>query len=155
MARPREIRRLAFQMLFQLDARGGESGSMEPSGQEAEGMTAADFRKAGELAQGAYQAREKADREMDALAPGWPAHRQAAVDRSILRLAHFEMTSGRTAPKIAVNEAVELAKEFGTEKSPAFVNGLLDKVLKRVLAGGVAASGPGSSEAGNANEGEA
>jgi transcription antitermination protein NusB len=153
MARPREIRRLAFQMLFQLDARGGEAGSMEPSGQEAEGLTPADFRKAGELAQGAYEARERADREMETLAPGWPAHRQAAVDRSILRLAHFEMTSGRTAPKIVVNEAVELAKEFGTEKSPAFVNGLLDKVLKRVLAEGLAASGPGAPETGG--EGEA
>ena len=43
------------------------------------------------------------------------------------------MTSGKTQPKIAVNEAVELAKEFGTDRSPAFVNGLLDKVLKRVL----------------------
>jgi N utilization substance protein B len=68
------------------------------------------------------------------LAPDWPAHRQGAVDRCILRIAHYEMTSGRTPPKVAVNEAVELAKEFGSERSPAFVNGLLDKVLKRVLA---------------------
>ena len=43
------------------------------------------------------------------------------------------MTSGRTAPKVVVNEAVELAKEFSTERSPAFVNGVLDKILKRVL----------------------
>ena len=50
-----------------------------------------------------------------------------------MRLAHFEMTSGRTPPKVAVNEAVELAKSFSTERSPAFINGLLGKVLKRVL----------------------
>ena len=67
------------------------------------------------------------------LAPGWPAHRQGAVDRSLLRLAHHEMSATLTHPKIVVNEAVELAKEFGSERSPAFVNGLLDRVLKRVL----------------------
>ncbi|MEO0715978.1 MAG: transcription antitermination factor NusB, partial [Planctomycetota bacterium] len=44
-----------------------------------------------------------------------------------------EMTRTETPPKAAVNEAVELAKRFSTEKSPAFVNALLDKVLKRVL----------------------
>ena len=56
------------------------------------------------------------------------------MDRAILRLAHYEMTSGRTNPKVVVNEAVELAKEFSTERSPAFVNGVLDKVLKRMAA---------------------
>jgi N utilization substance protein B len=55
------------------------------------------------------------------------------VDRAILRLAHFEMTSGKTAPKIVVNEAVELAKRYSTERSPSFINALLDKVLKEVL----------------------
>ena len=133
MARPREIRRLAFQALFQLDAHGGEVASLEASCGEAEGLEARDVRKACELARAAYEARKAADEEMERLAPGWPAHRQPAVDRSILRLAHHEMTSGKTAPKVVVNEAVELAKEFGTEKSPAFVNGLLDKVLKRLL----------------------
>ncbi len=82
----------------------------------------------------------EADAEFSRLAPAWPSHRLAAVDRAILRLAHFEMSSGRTPPKVAVNEAVELAKEFGTDRSPAFVNGLLDKVLRRVLAEAQAAT---------------
>jgi hypothetical protein len=68
--------------------------------------------------------------------PDWPSRRLAPIDRAILRLAHFEMTSGRTPPKVAINEAVELAKAFSTEKSPAFINGLLGKVLKRLLRGG-------------------
>ena len=85
------------------------------------------------LATEAYGDRAAADAFMTEAAPGWPAHRQAAVDRAILRLAHHEMMSGKTNAKIVVNEAVELAKEFSTDKSPAFVNGLLDKALKKVL----------------------
>lgn len=133
MATPREIRRAAFQVLYQLDARGAaDAEAIRESLNELEDLTAKDRERAFALGLGAYEARGTADKEMQALAPNWPSHRQAAVDRAILRLAHFEMTSGKTGPKIAVNEAVELAKEFSTDRSPAFVNGLLDKVLKRV-----------------------
>ncbi len=134
----REIRRLAFQLLFQLDAAGARTeadlDAVRAGLVDREEITEAHKVRAVELAWGAYQARSAADREMLTLAPGWPAHRQAAVDRAILRLAHFEMTSARTEAKVVVNEAVELAKEFSTEKSPAFVNALLDKVLKRLAA---------------------
>jgi N utilization substance protein B len=139
MATPRDIRRLAFQILYQLDARGGQDAdavlaSMVHDDEElATDYTEGERKKAFLLATEAFADRKAADAFMEAAAPGWPAHRQAAVDRAILRLAHHEMVSGRTHPKIAVNEAVELAKAFSTEKSPAFVNGLLDKVLKKVL----------------------
>lgn len=147
MATPREIRRLAFQLLYQLDARGpgGPDNSGAPSDaqavlatldadeDESGALSDGDKKKAFVLASEAYADRAAADAFMTEAAPGWPAHRQAAVDRAILRLAHHEMLSGKTSPKIAVNEAVELAKEFSTDKSPAFVNGLLDKVLKKVL----------------------
>jgi N utilization substance protein B len=132
---PRTIRRLAFQALFQLDARGeSDASSVREHLAQDDEMTDKDREKAFELASAAYTARKAADDTMVALAPAWPVHRQAAVDRAILRLAHFEMTSGRTAPRIAVNEAVELAKEFSTDKSPGFINALLDKVLKQVEA---------------------
>lgn len=142
MGTAREIRRLAFQALFQLDARGPEDlpairDSLAEAGVD-EGMKD----RAIEIAAGAYDARAEADREFEALAPTWPAHRLAAVDRAILRLAHFEMTSGRTPPKVAVNEGIELAKQFSTEKSPSFVNGLLDKVLKRLERGNSAPDEP-------------
>ena len=136
---PRDIRRLAFQVLYQLDARGERDAAVIREGIQVEeypSLSAKDRERACELAGAAYAARADADRVMLELAPTWPSHRQAAVDRAILRLAHFEMVSGRTPPKVAVNEAVELAKEFSTDKSPGFVNGLLDKVLKRVLASG-------------------
>ena len=141
MATPREIRRLAFQILYQLDARGGEGAeegqavlaTLAEDEEEAAKFTDAERKKAFILASEAYADRAAADAFMTEAAPGWPAHRQAAVDRAILRLAHHEMVSGKSHPKIAVNEAVELAKAFSTDKSPAFVNGLLDKVLKKVL----------------------
>lgn len=143
MATPRDIRRLAFQALFQLDARGGaDVAGVRESLDGVDGFTPKERDRAFELGSAAYETRADADRELLALAPAWPAHRQAAADRAILRLAWYEMTSGKTPPKIAVNEAVELAKEFSTDRSPAFVNGLLDKILKRVLAQAPASSPP-------------
>lgn len=135
MSSPREIRRLAFQTLFQLDAQAGrDEGDIRAGMIAAEGFTDKDREKAFVLAKAAFNAREAADKFMLELAPTWPAYRQAAVDRAILRLAHFEMTAAGVPPPIAVSEAVELAKEFSTDKSPAFVNGLLDKVLRKVMA---------------------
>lgn len=134
MATPRDIRRLAFQLLFQLDAGATDEAILSTTAPELESLPVKEREKAAELARAAFECRAESDREMQELAPQWPAHRQAAVDRAILRLAHFEIASGRTPPKVAVNEAVELAKEFSTERSPAFVNALLDKVLKRVQA---------------------
>lgn len=156
MATPTDIRRLALVALYQLDARPAEDRDQirESLGETvrhsideeladdegglfvtlSEPFTDRDERRAFELAQDAFGACAAADEEFEALAPDWPPRRQAAIDRAILRLAHFEMVSGRTPPKVAVNEAVELARAFSTEKSPAFINGLLGKVLKRVLA---------------------
>lgn len=144
MSIARDIRRLAFQVLFQLDARGeADMDVVRAAAHEdaVEDLSPADRDRAVSLALAAYADRRSADDAMRELAPTWPASRQPAVDRAILRLAHYEMTSGRTNPKIAVNEAVELAKRFSTDRSPAFVNGLLDKVLKRVLAEGGARAG--------------
>lgn len=147
MSVPRNIRRLAFQALFQLDARGEtDAPAVFESLEGAEGYSPTQRQRAFDLARAAYESRAKADAEFEALAPTWPASRQAASDRAILRLAHHEMCSGATHAVIAVNEAVELAKEFGTEKSPRFVNALLDKVIKRLEAS-APADAPVSSDA--------
>jgi len=62
---------------------------------------------------------------------GWTMDRLSRVDRQILRLAVYEMLiRGDTPPKVAVNEAIELAKHFGTEESGRFVNGVLGRMLK-------------------------
>ncbi len=120
---------MAFQVLFQLDARGEVSADEAAALDEAGELSEAQRAKAFELARSAYADRPASDKATSALAPGWPAHRQPAVDRAILRLAHYELTHGGK-PSVVINEAVELAKGYGTEKSPAFVNALLDKIAK-------------------------
>jgi 6,7-dimethyl-8-ribityllumazine synthase len=96
------------------------------------GFAEGDLRLAYDLARGAYDGRAEADELMRELAPDWPPERQPTVDRCILRLAYHEMVTGRTPPKAAINEAVELAKRFSTDRSPLFVNGVLDKVMRRL-----------------------
>lgn len=135
MASPRAIRKLAFQALFQLDARHGPDGdAVREALNDALKYSDRDRDKAYALGLAAYEARDKADRELSLLAPEWPTHRQPASDRAALRLGYFELTTGRVPPKVAVSEAVEIARLFGGERSPGFVNGLLDRVLQRVLA---------------------
>ena len=115
MAEPRTIRRVAFQALFQMDATGETDAAIVigPVAEERE-LSASEQDRACALAQSAFDGRASADAAVAQLAPEWPPHRQPAVDRNLLRLAHFEMTSGATQPKIAVSEAVKLAKEFST-----------------------------------------
>lgn len=90
--------------------------------------------EASAMAHEAMRRASETDRVTLQLAPTWPAHRQAATDRAILRLGRSEMLAGRTPPKWVVHHCVNLAKRYSTEKSPAFVNALLDKILKQVTA---------------------
>jgi N utilization substance protein B len=147
MASPRDIRRLALLALYQLDASPEtECAHLRESIEDldslaeeglvlVDGITGVSSKNRDEAvakARGAWEARAEADAELTALAPDWPTSRQAAVDRAILRLAWYEMSTKASPPKAVVNEAVELAKQFSTDKSPAFVNALLGKVLKRL-----------------------
>jgi transcription antitermination factor NusB len=77
-----------------------------------------------------YLLRRVADTELNEAAPSWPAHRRPSADRAILRLGWYELTRAGVAPRIAINEAVELAKRYSTDRSPAFINGVLDTVAK-------------------------
>ena len=75
-------------------------------------------------------------KELDAVihryAPEWPLEQIALIDRNILRMAVYEMTIDQSAPlKVAINEAVELAKTFGTESTPRFINGVLGSLAAR------------------------
>lgn len=100
-----------------------------------------------EMAREAMARAPETDRATAALAPTWPAHRQAATDRAILRLGRSEMIAGRSPPKWVVHHGVNLAKRYSTEKSPAFVNALLDKIMKQVAAhAAVEAAGSASIE---------
>ena len=85
-----------------------------------------------DLALAAWAEHDQADQQVATLAPDWPTHRQPPVDRAILRLAYHEIASGRSPATIAINEAIELAKAYASERAPAFINGVLDKMAKRI-----------------------
>ena len=79
---------------------------------------------------GTWAARAELDAAISAVATGWRLERMPAVDRNILRLALFELWSGQAPIGVAVSEAVNLAKKFSTERSGAFVNGVLSKLIQ-------------------------
>lgn len=74
---------------------------------------------------------EVLDKQITTSAPQWPIDKLNKIDLSILRLATWEILETDVPPKVVVDEAVELAKEFGGESSPSFVNGVLGDILKR------------------------
>lgn len=121
-----------MQVLYQIDVRGEPDAQAIRDGLDEEFDSAATADAAFALALSAWQRRQEADAMVAELAPKWPTHRQPPVDRAILRLAYYEMVSGHAPAKVAINEAIELAKQYGAEQSPNFINGVLDKVAKQV-----------------------
>jgi transcription antitermination protein NusB len=139
MPNKRRVRELALQVLFAWDAHGQDDAEMASRVTHDASDDPALRQRAVEFARGAWSTREVADNWVHRLAPQWPPRRQPGVDRNILRLAIWELTSSPTPPKVIIDEAIELAKSFSTEHSPAFVNGVLDAVLRehRALTEGV------------------
>jgi len=82
------------------------------------------------LVRGVWANRERIDEQLTGLSRNWRLERMAVVDRNIIRLALFELEHSKDVPtSVVLNEAVELAKRFGTAEGSAFVNGLLDRAL--------------------------
>lgn len=69
------------------------------------------------------------DKKIQKAAPVWPTEKLNKIDLAVLRLAIYELENKKTPPKVVIDEAVELAKEFGSENSPSFVNGVLGTIL--------------------------
>jgi len=88
---------------------------------------------AGSLVSGVIANKQLLDNTIGRFATAFPVDQLAAMDRNILRLALFEITvSKEVPPKVAINEAVELAKEFGADTSPKFINGVLGSVISEI-----------------------
>jgi transcription antitermination protein NusB len=85
---------------------------------------------ADQLFEGAIAHAEASDKVIEKLAKNWKLERLAAVDRSILRLAIYELKFGTAPPKVVMDEALELAKKFSSADSPGFLNGILDAAYK-------------------------
>lgn len=130
MLKRRKIRELAMQVLFLWDTQQERSDELARGVGVEPDEDPETRRQAMEMADGTWEQRESIDRWVERLAPQWPPRRQPAVDRSLLRLAVWELTNTVTPPKVVIDEAIELAKAYSTENSGAFVNGVLDAVRK-------------------------
>ncbi|WP_425614416.1 transcription antitermination factor NusB [Anatilimnocola sp. NA78] len=82
------------------------------------------------LVAGVRKNRSELDVLLKQTADNWSLERMAVIDRNILRLGAYEMLHSDTPDRVAINEAVELAKRFGAKQSPTFVNGILDRFVK-------------------------
>jgi transcription antitermination protein NusB len=79
---------------------------------------------------------EEIDRQLTAAAENWRLPRMAPVDRNVLRLGSYELLhTPETPAKVALDEAIELARRYGSANSPAFINGVLDRLLQNARAG--------------------
>jgi len=129
----RRVREKALQVLYQWDMRGisiSDIYRLNPLPPDWKEDDRAFFLR---LTRGVESQLESIDRSIMELTPGWPLHRMATVDRNILRIAVHEILNLQdTSVKIAINEAVVLAKKFGTEESSKFINGVLGKLAKNI-----------------------
>lgn len=127
----RKARALALQALYETDSAGHEAELALSRRLSGAGLTEDNISFARELVSGVIRHKPEIDRNIESFAPAWPLDQIPTVDRNILRLAIFELLfCGEAAvpTKVAINEAVELAKKFGSESSPRFVNGVLGSV---------------------------
>lgn len=133
MGNRRQARECALQMLYQMDlsqhpledviARYWASGEADSDAKEY----------ADELVRGVAGRVNEIDALLANYSTNWKLTRMAAVDKNILRIGAYELTSRMDIPvKVAINEAVEVAKRFGTADSGAFVNGILDNIAKQL-----------------------
>lgn len=133
MATSRHLGRVvAFQALYEIDAVDHDPQEVVTRWASEQEASASVIAFARELVRGVLQEREELDTLLQGSAPMFPVARIAPVDRAVLRLAIFELLHvPATPPKVVINEAVELAKQFGGDNSSRFVNGVLGDVLDR------------------------
>lgn len=133
MVSRRKAREAAVQMLYQIDV-SGESLERAIALYEQHLGSAADGDDfAIQLVRGCHASLEVIDAKLREVSRHWRLERMARVDRNILRLASFELMQLPEVPrKVTINEAIELAKRFGDENSPAFINGVLDRIASEL-----------------------
>ena len=131
-SRRRQAREFALQILYQRDAGGEPLEASIASFWESQGVAQPEIRAfAEDLVRGAERHRESIDAQIQAASEHWDPARMAAIDRTILRLAIFELLHrSDIPPKVSINEYIEIAKKFSTEDSGAFVNGILDRIWR-------------------------
>ena len=130
----RKAREIALQVLFHIDFTGGSPEEIIPA---VYSMQDIEFSESVNdyvewIVAGTLAHRDEIDRQISELAKDWKLERMGGVDRAITRMAIFEIKYGeeKVPPRAAVNEAVELAKHFGSDESGRFVNGILGSLVR-------------------------
>ena len=125
----RRARTIAFQALCEISTTRHDPAKTLDRLLEESKLSEVNASFARELVNGVINNRQKIDEYIRRFAPAWPIEQLPVVDKSILRLAIYEvLLDNRVPTKVAINEAVELAKTFGSENSAKFVNGVLGAV---------------------------
>lgn len=138
----RKARGIALQALYEIDSAGhsAEAVTERLLAEEKLHEENEDFIR--DVVTGVIRNREKIDRQIKNFATAWPLEQIPVIDRNILRLAIFEILIDNKVPiKVAINEAIELAKTFGSDSSPKFVNGVLGSVSALASARGLQPEG--------------
>ena len=125
----RKARATALQALYELDTTGHEVEAVLTRHLGGVKLSEENLAFVRDLVQGVLRHQKQVDQHIRKFAPAWPLGQLAVVDRNILRLAIFELLfDNKVSVKVAINEAVELAKRFGGDSSAKFVNGVLGSV---------------------------
>lgn len=125
----RKARAIALQALYEIDSVGHDVEEVVTRFLAEEWLSEENDAFVRELVSKVTQNKEKIDHNIQKFATAWPIEQIPVVDRSILRLAIFEILfDNKVSVKVAINEAVELAKKFGSDNSSKFVNGVLGSV---------------------------
>lgn len=126
----RQARILALQALYELDTTHHAAADAVAYRLEDQPLTAEGETFLRLLVRGVVQYCDRLDALIQHYAPAWPVDQIAVIDRNVLRIALFELSNlADTPPKVAINEAVDLAKLFGSDSSSRFVNGVLGSVV--------------------------
>lgn len=134
MIKRRKARELALQILFQSDVGNLPiEEAIETTLAEATDMDEEIRNYAAQLVRGVWQQKANLDSQIQSVATNWPVSRMAAIDRNLIRIALYEILHVPDVPyRVAINEAVELAKEYGTTESRRFVNGVLGALVRKL-----------------------
>lgn len=128
----RHARSITLQCLYELDYTDHALDDVFTNRLDDEHIATAGETFARLVLSGVWLNRDHLDNVISELAPEWPVDQIAPIDRNILRIAVYELLhEPETPPKVAINEAVELAKHFGSESSPRFVNGVLGSLASQ------------------------
>ncbi|HYH06113.1 MAG TPA: transcription antitermination factor NusB [Thermoanaerobaculia bacterium] len=132
MGARRKARELALQMLFQHDMSGNGPDQIITTFEELQKSKPNTREFATKIFRGTVDHMTSIDEMIQNQAENWRLSRMAAVDRNIIRMSIYEFLHENDTPKLVIiDEAIEIAKKYGTQKSSQFINGILDGILKR------------------------